>query len=62
MSAWEAARLLVHEGASEYFLYLGPYSAFDDASECFPIDFSDSSSGLEGSKTLVDAGTVFLDK
>lgn len=35
---------------------------FCDASGYFPIDFSDSSTGLEGSKTLADAGTVLLSK
>lgn len=62
MSAWKAARLIGHEGASEYFIYLGLYSAFSDASEYFPIEFSDSGTGLEGSKTLADAGTVLLNK
>lgn len=62
VSAWKAAKLIVHEGASEYFRYLGLYSAFGDASGYFPIEFSDSSTGLEGSKTLADAGTLLLKK
>lgn len=62
MSAWKAARLIIREGASEYFIYLGLYSAFSDASGYFPVDFSGSSTGLEGSKTLADAGTVLLNK
>lgn len=60
VSAWKAASLVVHEGASEYFIYLGLYSAFTDASGCFPVEFSDSSTGLEGSKTFADAGSAFL--
>lgn len=62
MSAWKATRLIIGEGASEYFIYLGLYSAFGDASRYFPIEFNDSGTGLEESKTLADAGTVFLNK
>lgn len=65
VSAWKAASLRVCEGASEYLVYLGLYglySAFTDARGCFPVEPSDSSTVLEESKTLADAGTAFLNK
>jgi len=58
----ESCQAHIREGASDYFIHLRLYSAFGDASGYFPIEFSDSSTGLEGSKTLADAGTVLLDK
>ena len=62
LSAWKAASLIVCEGASEYLVYWGLYSAFTDARGYFPFEPSDSSTVLEESKTLADAGTAFLSK
>lgn len=58
VSAWKTAKLIFCEVVSEYFI--GLCSAFGDTSGYFPVDFSDSDTGLEGSKTLGDAETVLI--